>query len=77
MVGVKAAGVLPDCGWVDWEGLVGGGRRRRVSRVWRGGMMSKVDGGRAALVGGFVGEGGRVTEGILVGLRATSVEILW
>jgi len=50
--------------------LVGVGRRRRVSRVWRGGMMSKVEGGRAAVVGGFVGDGGRVAEGMFVGLRA-------
>lgn len=48
---------------------MGGGRRRRVSRVWRGGIMSKVEGGRAAVVGGLVGEGGTVAEGIFVGLR--------
>ena len=50
--------------------MVGVGRRRRVSRVWKGGMMSKVEGGRAAVVGGFVGDGGRVAEGMFVGLRA-------
>jgi len=50
--------------------LVAGGRRRRVNRVWRGGMMSKVEGGRAAVVGGFVEDGERVAEGMFVGMRA-------
>ena len=58
------------------EALVGGGRTRRVSRVWRGGMMSKVEGGRAAAVGGFVGDGARVAEGMFVGLRAWSAKRL-
>lgn len=55
---------------------MGEGRRRRVSKVWRGGMMSKVEGGRAAVMGGFSGEGGTVAEGMLAGLTTRSVERL-
>lgn len=68
-VGERAEGVVPDWACVFCEAFVGGGRRRRVRRVWRGGRMSKVAGGRA-FVEGAVGDGGRVAEGMIKGLRA-------
>ena len=58
--GEAAAGVLVWCGvWVVERVEAGGGRRRRVRSVWRGGRMSNVEGGGREM-GGLV-----VMDGIL------------